>query len=132
MVPKVVGSRPIIRPIRKYRMIQKGKIPLKDTVKFQRSGFDGHIYIQTDDKAGFNALLIDVHGSHPKKLMVDTTRIYYVVEGEGSFIIDGEVHQVDKDNLFIIPAGHEYEYEGNMKLFEVNISPDNSFKDQKL
>jgi hypothetical protein len=34
--------------------------------------------------------------------------------------------------LFIVGAGHEYEYSGKMKLFEFNVSPDNSFKDQVL
>jgi len=37
---------------------------------------------------------------------------------------------VNKGDLFVIPADNEYEYEGAMELFEVNVSPDNSFQDQ--
>lgn len=108
------------------------KISLENTRSFDASGFSGQVYVEGGQNVGFNALLVTVSGRHPKKKMLDTVRNYYVLEGKGIFILDGESHQVKSGDLFIVGAGHEYEYSGDMKLFEFNISPDNSFKDQIL
>lgn len=112
--------------------IRAKKISLEDATDFEREGFTGHVLVPSEAGAGFNALLIEVHGRHPRKRMIDTTRTYFVVEGTGRFTLGDETSEVQKGDLFVIPPGSEYEYEGNMQLFEVNISPDNSFKDEKL
>jgi mannose-6-phosphate isomerase-like protein (cupin superfamily) len=103
-----------------------GKISLDETNFFDADGFSGQEYVTREMQAGFNALLVTVAGRHTRKRMIDTTRAYFVVEGTGTFILDEDSHQVEKGDLFIIAPGHEYEYSGTMKLFEFNISPDNS------
>lgn len=109
-----------------------GKISLNNTQFFDAGGFSGQVYVPNDANAGFNALLVTVNGRHPKKKMLDTTRSYFVVEGEGTFAVDDTSYQVTHGDLFVIEAGHTYEYSGNMKLFEFNVSADNSFQDEKL
>lgn len=109
-----------------------GKISLNETSNFKAGGFSGQIYVQNESRAGFNALLITVDGRHPKKRMIDTTRNYYVIEGSGTFTLDDKPHKVSAGDLFVVGPGHTYEYEGTMKLFEFNVSPDNSFKDEVL
>jgi len=109
------------------------KIPFDKTFHFDQEGFSGNVYVESDDKMGFNALLVSVHGHHPKKRILDgNTRIYVVLSGDGEFTLNGETHSVKENDMFIIPAGGEYEYTGQMKLFEFNVSPDNSFGDEKL
>lgn len=106
------------------------KISKEDTEQFEREGFSGSIYVNSNENAGYNALLIDVDGKHPRKRMIDTTRVYFVINGNGQFSIGDEVSEVQEGDAYIIPPGHEYSYEGKMQLFEFNVSPDNSFKDQ--
>lgn len=106
------------------------KISLNDTNFFDAGGFTGQEYITREQKAGFNALLVTVKDRHPRKRMVDTTRCYFVVEGSGVFTLDDKTHEVKAGDLFVIAPGHEYEYRGAMKLFEFNISPDNTFGDE--
>ena len=53
--------------------------------------------------------------------MVDATRSYLVLEGSGTFTLNGESSEVKQGDLFVIPDGGEYEYEGEMKLFEFNV-----------
>jgi RimJ/RimL family protein N-acetyltransferase/mannose-6-phosphate isomerase-like protein (cupin superfamily) len=109
------------------------KISLDETERFERPGFTGNVYIPKEANSGVVALQVDVHGRHPRKRMLQgTTRTYYVVDGEGSFTLGDETHAVAKGDLFIIPPGGEYEYEGKMTLFEMNFSPNNSFRDEKL
>jgi RimJ/RimL family protein N-acetyltransferase len=109
------------------------KISLADTTHFDRDGFSGNIYVPKEAKVGFNALKVDVHGRHPRKRMLEgTTRTYYVSEGEGTFTLGNETHTVAQGDLFVIPPNGEYEYAGTMTLLEFNVSPDNSFRDEKL
>lgn len=109
------------------------KVSLSETDHFEREGFSGNVYVPKEANTGFFALQVDVHGRHPRKRMLEgTTRTYYVADGEGTFTLGDETHTVAKGDLFIIPPGGEYEYEGKMTLFEFNVSPDNSFRDEKL
>jgi mannose-6-phosphate isomerase-like protein (cupin superfamily) len=109
------------------------KISLNETFRFDNEGFSGNVYVEGDSGQGFNALLVEVHGHHPRKRILEgNTRAYYVVSGTGTFILEEVEHHVQENDLFVIPAGGEYEYTGEMKLFEFNVSPDNIFGDQKL
>lgn len=103
-----------------------------ETTDFEREDFLGRIYVPAEAQAGFTALEVTVDGSHPRKQMIDTTRTYFVLEGSGSFMLNDATYEAHKGDFFIIPTGSEYSYQGQMQLFEVNISPTNSFKDRKL
>ncbi len=109
------------------------KITFGQTKRFDKEGFSGNVYIDGSDQQGFNALLVDVHGRHPKKRILEgNTRSYFVVKGSGTLTLDGEAQEINEGDLFVISAGSEYEYSGNMTLFEFNVSPDNTFKDKRI
>jgi len=112
---------------------QSRSISLSETEYFERDGFEGHVYVPKEAGEGFNALVIDVHGRHPeKRILAGNTRSYFVIDGSGTFVVDGETQEAEKGDLLVIEAGSVYQYEGSMQLFEFNISPDNSFRDEKL
>lgn len=109
------------------------RVKLSETEGFRREGFDGHVYVPSEAGVGFNVLSVDVHGSHPRKRMLgDTTRTYYVIDGTGSFTLGDNTTEIQAGDLFIIPPDGEYEYNGQMRLLEVNVSPSNGFQDEKL
>jgi mannose-6-phosphate isomerase-like protein (cupin superfamily) len=109
------------------------RISKSDTTSFERDGFTGHVYVPSEEGAGFNVLSVNVHGAHPRKQMLDdTTRTYYVLSGEGSFSINDTIYEVETGDLFVIPPDNEYEYSGQMQLLEVNVSPSNGFSDRKV
>jgi quercetin dioxygenase-like cupin family protein len=109
------------------------RIQLSETDGFEREGFDGHVYIPAEAGAGFNVLSVDVHGSHPRKRMLgDTTRAYYVIDGTGTFTLGDTTNEVQAGDLFAIPPNGEYEYNGQMRLLEINVSASNNFQDEKL
>ncbi len=110
-----------------------------DQHRFERPGFFGAPYVTAEQALGFTALVISAHDRHPRKRMTgDTTRLYFVTEGSGHFVINGEERRVGRGNLVILPPESEYEYRANpnrrelLTLFEINISPTNSFTDEKL
>jgi len=133
-----VTKRIIDRSLQEKKQKEAEKVPprkisLAETEQFERPGFTGHEYVTKTEGLGFAALQVNVHGAHPRKKMLDgTTRTYYVVGGEGTFTLGDETHAVAQGDLFVIPPEGEYEYEGVMTLLEMNISPDNSFKDQRI
>jgi mannose-6-phosphate isomerase-like protein (cupin superfamily) len=97
---------------------------------FEREGFTGRIFVDKTEKRGFNAMQIDVDGSHPEKeIKAGNTRAYYVAEGSGFFKLNGQERKVKDGDYIEISEGGRYSYRGKMRLFEVNISPDNSFRD---
>lgn len=109
------------------------KISLDQTFHFDREGFSGDVYISNDDACGFTALKVSVHGKHPRKQILDgNTRTYYVIDGNGTFTVGLKQYEVQGGDMYVIPAGSEYEYVGEMTMFEFNVSPDNTFGDKKL
>lgn len=108
-------------------------IPLAQAEHFEREGFTGDILVPKSAEMGFTALQVNVDGEHPlKEILRGNTRSYYVVDGEGTFALNGEIRTVAKGDLIVIPAGNQYEYQGVMTLFEFNVSPGNSFRDKKI
>ena len=77
-------------------------------------------------------MLITANGKHPRKKMIDTIRVYFIIEGEGIFSIDDKKYEIKSEELFVIEPGQEYEYDAKAKMFEFNVSPGNSFRDLKL
>lgn len=105
------------------------RVSLAGATSFEREGFDGHIYVDTPD---LKMLQVDVHGRHPRKRMVSGVRTYTVLDGEGTFTLGDETYSVNKGDLFVIPEGGEYEYEGLMTLFEANASTNGLIQDEKI
>lgn len=97
------------------------RIALESARHFERDGFSGDVYVEPDAGYGFSALRVDVHGRHPLKRMVDATRAYLVLEGSGTFTLNGESSEVKQGDFFVIPDGGEYEYEGQMEFLELNV-----------
>ena len=48
-----------------------------------------------------------------------STMFYYIIEGNGNFIINDEKFSVKSDDLIEIPPKHKYTYIGNLKMLEV-------------
>lgn len=127
LLPDEPAARPEVPPI------PPRITPVEDAQGFRRPGFTGHEYIRKEEGFGFSALLVNVHGEHPTKRILDgTVRTYFVAHGEGTFMLDGKPQAVKPGDYITIPAGATYSYSGKMQLLETNISPDNSFNDERV
>lgn len=65
-----------------------------------------------------------VNGRHATRRVLAGIRHYYVVGGNGAFLINGEPYAVALGDLIIIWPGEQYAYEsdaGVMVLIEFNI-----------
>lgn len=64
----------------------------------------------------FSAALIEIDGRHIKMKCLKEDRIYYVVEGEGEFIVKDEINSVKAEDLMFVPMGTPYSFSGKMKI----------------
>lgn len=110
------------------------KFKLKDAKKFGWEGLNGWAYNSKEDFADASAAYFEVTGKHGKTKSTKSDRIYYIIDGKGEFIINGEVIPVEKNDVIIAPKNIIYDYrakEGTLKLFLVHapaFDPDNEIK----
>jgi mannose-6-phosphate isomerase-like protein (cupin superfamily) len=86
-----------------------------------RDNMDIKILTKAVDFENASAALIKVKGQHGKTKSAISDRLYYVVEGEGSFQIEDKEYDVAKGDLIIVPKNTVYDFWGSMSLFLVHV-----------
>lgn len=97
------------------------KFKLKDAKQFSWEGLKGWAFNSKEDFERASSVYIEVDGSHGKTKSKVSDRVYYVLGGEGEFIIDGKVIPVETTDVVIVPKNTPYDYKGKMQLFLVHI-----------
>ena len=108
------------------------KIPLSDDRLHDKGAFKARFYVEKKDRADFNALLVECVTGHYKTKLKNAARVYLVIEGNGTFTINGTRENAEPYDLFIISNGDIYEYHGEMKLFEFNVPATDSSNEEKI
>ena len=76
----------------------------------------------------FSGALIEIDGDHGKIKCINEDRIYFIVEGNGKFIINNKEEAVSENDLVFIPKNMPYNIIGKMKYFLI-CSPEFNPKD---
>jgi mannose-6-phosphate isomerase-like protein (cupin superfamily) len=111
------------------------KFTLEKANKFGWEGLKGFAYNSSDDFSRLSGAYFEVTSSHGKVKTSYSDRIYYVIEGNGEFIVDDSVIEVAKTDVIIIPKNTPYDYKaigGVMKLFLVHSPAYNPDAEEKL
>ncbi len=84
---------------------------------------DGYEYrrLVSQDQFPYNVLVIDVYGTHNPRRVLHGIRNYYVISGDGNFIVADVDYRVGPGTLVVINPGEVYSYTGTMQLLEFNI-----------
>jgi len=91
------------------------KITKQEAERKSKCGIELWIYKTETDKAGF--AYIEVSQGHLTEFYNKvSTFIYYVLEGSGSFFLNGEEIPVQATDLVVIPPNTKIYYLGQMKL----------------
>lgn len=67
----------------------------------------------------FSGAVIEIDGEHGRLKCLKEDRIYFVIEGEGKFIIDNKEDNVSANDLVFVPKETPYNFFGKMKLLLV-------------
>ena len=88
---------------------------------FGWKGLRGWAYNSKGDFKNASAAYFEVKTEHGKVKTKRSDRIYYVIEGKGTFIINDKSVPVRKTDVVIVPKNAPYNYKGKMKLFLVHV-----------
>ena len=78
--------------------------------------------------SNFSGALIEINGDHGKIKCLGEDRIYFILDGEGKFIIDGVESEVNPNDLIFVPKNTPYNIIGKLKFFMI-CSPEFDSKD---
>jgi mannose-6-phosphate isomerase-like protein (cupin superfamily) len=78
--------------------------------------------------SNFSGALIEIDGRHRKVKCLNEDRVYFIIKGNGKFIIDDKEEIVSKNDLVFIPQNTPYDIIGKLKFFLI-CSPEFNPKD---
>jgi mannose-6-phosphate isomerase-like protein (cupin superfamily) len=99
---------------------------LSNAKEVQEEGFTAFLYNLKSDFPSFNTVYVDCHKFHEEVYVKRSHRIYFVIEGSGTFTVDRKKNKTQKNDVIVIEPMTKYSYKGKMKLFEVNFPATNS------
>ncbi len=91
--------------------------------KFEWEGLEGWALSSKEDFEDASAAYFEVTGSHGQVRSKSSNRVYYILEGEGTFDINGKTETVKTSDVVIVPKNTPYDYKATspvMKLFLVH------------
>lgn len=87
-------------------------------VSFSKNGFS--VVLPQIDNKDISICFVETQNGRDNYCMLDiSTMFYYILEGNGIFIINDEKIQVKSNDLIEIPPKHKYTYSGNLKMLEI-------------
>lgn len=63
----------------------------------------------------FSAALVEINGAHGKLKCIGEDRIYFILDGEGMFIINDEESNISQNDLIFVPKNTPYNIIGKLR-----------------
>ncbi len=67
--------------------------------------------------SNFSGALIEINGNHGALKCLKEDRIYFIIEGNGKFIINNQEKEISPNDLIFVPKETPYNILGKMKYF---------------
>ena len=99
--------------------MKKYKFTAKEAIKFNKHGIDLTIYNYKEPSA--SVCHVSVKEGHFQEFYdVTSTFTYYIIAGNGTFILDDEAIVVETTDLIVIPPNTRIHYFGKMEMVLIN------------
>jgi mannose-6-phosphate isomerase-like protein (cupin superfamily) len=86
------------------------KLTINDAVRHDTAALKGWYYQLPEIEGGRSVIYAEVAGDHGERTIGDKPRIYFIIEGEGEFTVNGEKTAAVKGDLIVIPPLATYSY----------------------
>ena len=98
------------------------KFSAKDAKQFSFRNVKGLSYMTGEDFENISASVVETKGAILPVKNKKSDRIYYVIEGEGEFVVGEKKYEVSESDVVIVPKNTFYSYKTleGFKLLEVN------------
>lgn len=84
------------------------KISKNDAVHHSRPGVEGWYYQLPETNNGTTVAYAEFSGEHGERTIGEKSRIYYILEGTGEFLVNGGKFDVEPGDLIPIPPHGTY------------------------
>lgn len=96
----------------------------ENALKVEWDGVNAWAYSSDTDLQSGSAIYFEIKTHHGKCMSKKSDRIYYVVDGEGEYDVDGKSFPVKKEDVIIVPKNTPYNYRATnntiLKVFLVH------------
>jgi len=108
------------------------KIQKSESFEHSTSALTGWYYQLPNVEHGKTIVYAEVHGDHGQRTIGDVTRIYFIIEGHGEFIVNSDSTKVTSGDVVVIPPRATYSYHATrgilklvlfMELLDINKLP---------
>ena len=97
--------------------------PEPSEFSFEKVGIKGKIFPTAETVSRTEFVLIQTEAGHETVIIEhECDFIYYILEGEGYFVIEKKKQLCSQGDLVVIPAGTEFTYKGKLKML-LNVTP---------
>jgi mannose-6-phosphate isomerase-like protein (cupin superfamily) len=100
------------------------KFTKNDSLKIDWDGVNAWVYSSNEDLEAGSAIYFEIKTHHGKCMSKKSDRIYYIVDGQGEYEIDGKTFSVKKEDVIIVPKNTPYDYKATndtiLKVFLVH------------
>lgn len=87
-----------------------------DAFRAEKNGVDMWIYSGVDTVAPVAVAYQETATGHAQEFRHHTSAfVFYIIEGEGEWVIDGVTHAVEATDVVVVPPGAAFYYCGNLK-----------------
>lgn len=85
--------------------------------QFEKVGIKGKKFSVADITSKTGICIIETKKGHETTIIErECDFIYYILEGEGYFEIDGQKENFCKEDLVVVPAGSKFRYVGKCRM----------------
>jgi len=90
--------------------------PRADAGRVTKHGVDMWIHAAGDESPNAGVVYQETPTGHAEEFAHDRSAfVFYIIEGEGTWVVDGEEHPVKATDVVIVPPGKRFHYRGTLK-----------------
>jgi mannose-6-phosphate isomerase-like protein (cupin superfamily) len=88
----------------------------QDAVRVSKSGVDMWIYATPPETADIALVYQETKTGHAEEFRhTKSAFVYFIIEGAGEWVIEGEAYPVQASDVVVIPAGKQFYFRGALK-----------------
>lgn len=93
-------------------------------ISFEQVGIKGKLFPMQDITNKTQYFLVDTETGHETTIIEHKSDfIYYILSGDGYFIINDSKEDCSAGDLVVIPAGAKFTYKGKLKMITTSTPP---------
>jgi quercetin dioxygenase-like cupin family protein len=90
--------------------MRNAKLSRKEAERYGRTGLDAFNYGLPDIEGGTSFIYAELTGEHGERTTTNRSRIYYITEGSGEFIVNGKKIKVEAGDVISLQPHTTYNY----------------------